>query len=72
MAICVHGDVCRAWMGSSRTIGNYPLSMNCPHNCPFFEEKYNNGDNDEKHNNIDNPKSNMVCVPRSFSKSMWW
>lgn len=68
MAICVHGDVCRAWMSSSRTIGNYPLSMNCPHNCPFFEEKCANGKYDAMHNS----KDNMVYVPRSFSKSMWW
>lgn len=72
MAICVHGDVCRAWMRSDRTIGNYPLSMNCPHNCPFFEEKYATEDYCGKHYKTDNPKDNMVYCPRSFSKSMWW
>ncbi len=71
MAICVHGDVCRAWMGSDRTIGNYPLSINCPYNCPSFEEKCANKSNG-KCDAMHNPKDNMVYVPRSFSKSMWW
>lgn len=68
MTICVHGDVCRAWMHSDRTSGNYPLSMMCPYNCIFFEEKIQDGNRDDKRYSVDNLKDRTVYVPRSFSK----
>lgn len=68
MAICVHGDVCRAWMRSGRTAGNYPLSMMSPYNCIFFEEKTQDGNSDDKYYSVDNLKDRTVYVPWSFSK----
>lgn len=37
MAICVHGEICRAWM--KRYSIRIPLSGKCPYGCEFFEKK---------------------------------
>lgn len=37
MAICVHGNVCRAWMNITKT--GCPLVATCPNGCPYFESK---------------------------------
>lgn len=42
MPTCVHGDVCRTWMMSDRTIGNAPLVCTCPKGCKFFKAEFNN------------------------------
>lgn len=38
MPVCVHGDVCRAWMNNTHSIA--PLSPYCPV-CPWFEPENN-------------------------------
>lgn len=37
MAICAHGEVCRAWMRSLKL--NSPLVATCPNSCRYFEPK---------------------------------
>lgn len=44
MPACIHGDVCRAWMNKRMLVNKYPLSMNCPYGCPYFEELNSNKD----------------------------
>ncbi len=44
MAVCIHGDVCRAWMNERTILNKYPLSQECPYGCTYFEELGNNKD----------------------------
>lgn len=37
MTICVHGNVCRAWMARTNSIA--PLSTSCPRDCRHYEPK---------------------------------
>lgn len=44
MPACIHGDVCRAWMNKRMIVNKYPLSVDCPYGCPYFEEVNSNKD----------------------------
>lgn len=44
MPACIHGDVCRAWMNKRMLVNKYPLSVDCPYGCPYFEEVNSNKD----------------------------
>lgn len=63
MAICIHGDVCKAYMKRCGLIS--PLSNKCPNGCKYFKES----------NAISNAKSDpielrMVFDHQKFAKDI--